>query len=67
MQLEAVGRISVSDLCLQIGRQIDNVDSIEWALFRADTAANAEALRNECDLRTVLDFDTELAGPYDGA
>jgi hypothetical protein len=41
MQLEAVCRIPMGDLSLQVGGQIDDVDGIERTLLWADTATNA--------------------------
>lgn len=47
MKLEAVGRVSVSDLSLEIGRQVDDADSAKWALLWANTTTDAEVLRNK--------------------
>lgn len=41
MQLETVGRVSMSDLGLEIGGQIDDVNGAEGALLWADTTTNA--------------------------
>lgn len=49
MQLEAVGRVTVSDLCLEVGRQIDNVDGTERTFLRTYTATDTEALGDEGD------------------
>jgi hypothetical protein len=51
VQLEAVGRVSMGDLSLEIRGQIDNVDSVERAFLRADTASDTQSLGNESDLR----------------
>lgn len=40
MQLEAVGRVSVGYVGLEVGWQIDNVYGSEWALLWADTTTN---------------------------
>lgn len=61
MQLEAVGRVTVGDLCLEVGRQVDNVDSAERTFLRADTATDTEALGDEGDLGLGCYFDTKLA------
>lgn len=61
MQLEAVGRVTVGDLCLEVGRQVDNVDSTERTFLRADTATDTEALGNEGDFGFGGHFDTKLA------
>ena len=65
MQLEAIGRVSMSDLSLQVGGQVDDVDSAKRTLFRANTAADAEAFGYEGDLGFWRHLDTQLAGPYD--
>jgi hypothetical protein len=49
------------DLSLEVGRQVDNVDGIEWAFLRANTATNTEALGDEGDFGHVVDFDAQLA------
>ena len=41
MQLEAVGAVAVRDLRLEVGGQVDDVDSVEGAFLGADTAADA--------------------------
>ena len=64
MQLEAVRAISVRHLRLKVGRQVDDVDGIERALLRADTAANAQALGDEGDLAIGCNFDAQLARSY---
>lgn len=40
MELEAVGRVSVSDLRLQVGGQIDDIDGAERTLLDTDTTTN---------------------------
>lgn len=67
MQLEAIGRVSVGDLGLEVRGQIDNVDGIEGTLLRADTASNAESLGDEGDFRVGGDFDAQLARADHGA
>jgi hypothetical protein len=47
MQLEAVGRVSMSNLRLEVGGQIDDVDGIKGTFLRADTATDAEGLGDE--------------------
>lgn len=44
MQLEAVGRVSMGDLGLEICWQIDDVDGTEGTFLWADTASNAKTL-----------------------
>lgn len=41
MQFEAVGRVPVGDLCLEIGGEVDDIDGAKGTFLRADTAANA--------------------------
>jgi hypothetical protein len=67
MQFEAVSRVTVGDLRFKIGRQVDDVDGTERTFFRADTASNAEALRDEGDLRFRAHFNAELASAHHGA
>ena len=64
MELEAIGRVTVGDHGLEIGRQIDDVDSIEGALLGADTASNTQTFRNEGDARLGSHFDAELASSH---
>lgn len=40
MKLEAVGRVSMRNMGLEVGWQIDNVDSSERTLLWADTATD---------------------------
>jgi hypothetical protein len=61
VQLEAIGRVSMCDLRLEVRGQIDDVDGVEGAFLGADTAPNAEALRDEGDFGRVGDFDAQLA------
>jgi len=44
MELEAVGRVPMSDLGLKVGGQIDDVYGSEWALLYANTTSYAQAL-----------------------
>lgn len=61
VQLEAVGRVSVGDLGLEVGGQVDDVDGVEGAFLGADTATDTQALRDEGDLGLGRDFDAQLA------
>lgn len=67
VQFEAVGGVAVGDLALEVGGQVDDLDGVEGALLRADTATDTQALTDEGDLAVRVDFDTELAGLDDGA
>lgn len=67
VQLETVGRVTVGDLGLQVGGQVDNVDGTERTLLGTDTTTNAQALGNEGDLRLGSHFDTKLTRANDGA
>jgi len=62
MQLEGVRRVSVRDLGLEVGRQVDYGDCIERALLRADTASDTQALRDESDLGLGCNLYAKLAG-----
>jgi hypothetical protein len=57
----------MGDLGLEIGGQVDDVDGVEGAFLWADTASDAEALRNEGDLGGRVDFDTQFARADDWA
>jgi hypothetical protein len=61
VQLEAVRRVSMRDLGLEVGGQVDNIDGVEGAFLGADTAANTQALGDEGDLGHVVDLDAQLA------
>lgn len=67
VELEAVGRVTMSDLRLEVGGQVDDVDGIERTFLGADTATNTETLRDEGDFGLVGDLNTELAGTDDRA
>lgn len=67
MKLEAIRRVSVGDLGLEIRRQVDDRDCIEGAFLRADTASDAETLGDEGDSRIGGDLDAELSAAHDGA
>ena len=40
MKLKAVGSISMGDLTLEVGGEIDDRDGAKWAALRADAAAD---------------------------
>lgn len=61
MKLEAVGAITMGDLVLEIGGQVDDGDGVEGALLGADTATDTETLRDERETRLGSNFNTELA------
>lgn len=67
VELEAVGAITVGDLALEVGGQVDDGDGVEGALLGADTATNTQAFGDESDLGGVVDFDAEFTGTDDGA
>lgn len=67
VKLERVGGVSVGDLRLEVGWQVDNVDGAEWALLWADTASNAEGLGDEGDLGGWINLDTEASRADDWA
>jgi hypothetical protein len=57
VQLEAIRRVSMADLGLEVRGQVDDVDGVEGAFLRADTASDTEALGDEGDLGGAVDFD----------
>lgn len=61
VELEAIGRITVGDLSLQVGGQVDDVNRTERALLRADTTTNAQSLGDEGDLGLGGDLDAKFA------
>lgn len=67
VKLEAVGAISVGDLALEVGRQVDNGNGVEGALLGADTTTNAEGFGDEGEAGIGGDFNAELATANDGA
>jgi hypothetical protein len=67
MKLEAVGRVSMRDMGLEVGRQIDDIDGSKGAFLRADTATNAQTLGDESNLRFGSDFDAETTTSNNGA
>lgn len=66
VELEAVGRVSMGDLGLEVGGQVDDVDGVEGAFLRANTASDAEALGDEGDFGRVGDFNAQLARADNG-
>jgi hypothetical protein len=66
VQLEAVRRVSMGDLGLEVRGQIDDVNGVKWALLGADTASYTQALGNKGDLGGGLHLNAQLAGAHDG-
>lgn len=67
MKLEAVGRVTMRDLALEVRRQVDDGNRIEGAFLGADTTTNAETLRDEGDSRIRGHLDAQLPASYDRA
>ena len=67
VELEAVGRVTVGDLRLEVGGQVDDVDGVERTFLWADTATDTETLGDEGNLGGAVDLNTELSGTNDGA
>jgi len=65
MQFETIGRVSVGDLRLKVGRQVNDVDGCEWTFLYADTTSYAQAFRDEGNLGLGGNLDTQLASAYD--
>lgn len=61
VELEAVGAISVGDLALEVGGQVDNGNGVEGALLGTDTTTNTQRLGDEGETGLRSDFDTELS------
>ena len=64
MKLERVGRVSVRHLCLEVGRQIDDVDGPKWTFLWTNTTSYTESFRNESNLGFWSNLDAQLASPY---
>lgn len=67
MKLETVGGVTVGNLGLQVGRQVDDVNGTEGAFLGTDTATDTEALGDEGNLGLGSDLDTQLTRTDDGA
>jgi hypothetical protein len=67
VELEAVGAISMGNLALEVGGQVDDGDGIEGALLGADTATDTERLGDEGQTRLGGDLNAELATADDRA
>ena len=67
MEFEAIGRISVGDLSFQICWQVDDIDGSEWAFLRADSASDAQPLRNKSDFRIWRNLDAKFPSPNNRA
>jgi hypothetical protein len=67
VKLEAVGRVAVGDLGLEVGGQVDNVNGTEWALLGADTTTNTQSLGDEGNLGGGVDFNAKLSRTDHGA
>ena len=61
MKLEAVGRVTVGDLGLQVGGQVDNVNGTERALLGTDTTTNTQSLGDEGNLGGRVNFNAKLS------
>lgn len=55
----------MGDLGLEVGGQVDDVDSTKGAFFRTDTASYTQTFRNESNLRFRGNFDAKFAGAHD--
>ncbi len=58
MELETVGRVSMSNVRFEVGWQVDDIDGSKWAFLGADTTSDTEILRNEGNFGFRSDFDT---------
>jgi hypothetical protein len=67
VKLETVGGVTVGNLGLQVGRQVDDVNGTEGAFLGTDTATDTEALGDEGNLGLGSDLDTQLTRTDDGA
>lgn len=67
MELEAVGRVPMADLSLEVRGQVDDSNGPKWALLGTDAASNTETLGNESDSRLCRHLNAELAASHNGA
>mmetsp|Transcript_88045 Transcript_88045/g.188938 ORF Transcript_88045/g.188938 Transcript_88045/m.188938 type:complete len:269 (+) Transcript_88045:1322-2128(+) len=67
VQLEGVRTIPVRGLLAEVLRKVDDGDRLEGALLGADTATNAERLRDPGEFGVFLHLDAELACSHHGA
>lgn len=67
VELEGIGAISVGDLALEVGGQVDDGDGVEGALLGADATTDAERLGDEGEARRGSNLNAELATANDGA
>jgi hypothetical protein len=67
MQLEAVGRVAMGDHGFEVCGKVYNGNGVEWTFLGADTATDAETLRDEGDLGFWSDFNAKLASADDWA
>jgi len=61
VKLEGVGTITMRSFLLEILGKINNVDGIKGAFLHADTATNAEELRNPSNLGLGVNLNAQLA------
>lgn len=61
VELEAVGAITMGDLALEVGGQVDDGDGVEGAFLRADTATNTQRLGDEGEAGFGGDFNAKLS------
>lgn len=61
MELKAVGGVSVGDLGLEVGGQVDDRNGVERTLLGADTTTNTKTFGDEGDLGFRADFNAQLS------
>jgi len=64
---KAILAISVGCKAGQLGREVDDSDSVKRAFFNTDSAANTEVFRDSGDLGGFVDLDAEFADAIDRA
>lgn len=60
MQFETISRITMRHVCLQISRQIDNVDRTKRTLLHTNTTTDTQNLGDEGNFRSWQYFDTQF-------
>jgi len=64
VEFESVGAIAVGGLLLQVLGKIDDLNGLEGAFFDADTATNAQLLRQRRGFHASVRLNAELSHPH---
>ena len=67
MEFEAVSTVTVSCFIIQVRRQLDDINSLERTLLRADTTTNAKRLTNVGNLARGGNLNAQTTHTHHGA